>query len=87
MNDGLTIDEYGNKCWYLNGKYHRTDGPAIEYRNGTKCWYLNDKRHRTDGPAIEYYNGYKFWYLNGNELSQKEYHKTNRNRKLELLGL
>ena len=41
--DGLTIDEYGTKHWYLNGKLHRTDGPAIEYRNGTKCWYLNGK--------------------------------------------
>jgi len=64
MRNGLHIDKYGNKRWYVNGKFHRTDGPAIEYSNGSK-----------------------FWYLNGNELSQKEYHKTNRNRKLELLGL
>lgn len=52
--------------WYLNGKLHREDGPAVEYANGEKCWYLNGKRHREDGPAIEYVNGDRKWYLNGN---------------------
>jgi hypothetical protein len=28
----------------LNGKLHRTDGPAIEYSNGGGSWYLNDVR-------------------------------------------
>jgi len=36
-------DAHGNKYWYLNGKLHRTDGPAVERINGTKRWYLNDK--------------------------------------------
>jgi hypothetical protein len=30
------IYDNGDKCWYLNGKLHRTDGPAIEYANGDK---------------------------------------------------
>ena len=51
--------------WYLNGKPHREDGPAIERSNGDKCWYLNGKKHREDGPAIEYVYGSKLWYLNG----------------------
>ena len=54
----------GNKEWLLNGKYHRTDGPAIEGATGSKLWYLNGDLHRTDGPAIERANGDKFWYLN-----------------------
>ena len=54
----------GEKRWLLNGEYHRTDGPAIEYANGTRAWYLNGKLHRTDGPAIEYPDGTKRWYLN-----------------------
>ena len=33
----------GDKCWYLNGKLHREDGPAIEYSNGHKEWFLNGK--------------------------------------------
>ena len=43
----------GDKSWYLNGKRHREDGPAIEDADGDKFWYLNGKQHREDGPAIE----------------------------------
>ncbi len=35
------IDSDGEKHWFLNGKCHRTDGPAIEYADGEKFWYLN----------------------------------------------
>ena len=58
-------DSSGNKCWFLNGKRHREDGPACEYANGDKQWYLNDKLHREDGPAAERVNGNKEWFLNG----------------------
>jgi hypothetical protein len=30
----------GSKYWYLNGKQHREDGPAVEHVNGYKSWYL-----------------------------------------------
>jgi len=33
----------GYKAWYLNGKLHKEDGPAVEYANGNKAWYLNGK--------------------------------------------
>ncbi len=88
MKNGLIIDEYGTKRWYLNGERHRTDGPAIEYPNGTKYWYLNDKQHRTDGPAVVRSNGSKAWYLNGECLSEENHRITTRNNKLtELLDL
>lgn len=48
----------------LNGKLHREDGPAVEWRDGEKMWYLNGQLHREDGPAIENTNGYKSWWLN-----------------------
>jgi len=54
----------GAKEWYLNGKLHREDGPAVELASGNKAWFLNDKLHREDGPAIEYANGNKWWFLN-----------------------
>ena len=62
-----TVNVYPNgfKCWYLNGKRHREDGPAIEWPNGDKSWYLNGKLHREDGPAIERANGDKSWLLHG----------------------
>jgi len=55
----------GTKRWYLNGKQHREDGPAVELDSGAKFWYLNDKPHREDGPAVEWADGDKCWYLNG----------------------
>jgi len=62
----VNVYEDGSKFWYLNGKRHRDDGPAVdEQPNGTKYWFLNGDLHRTDGPAIEYATGSKFWYLNG----------------------
>ena len=55
----------GDKLWYLNGKCHREDGPAVEWANGDKSWWLKGKRHREDGPAVEWADGDKLWYLNG----------------------
>jgi hypothetical protein len=34
--------------WIINGKYHREDGPAVEYSYGTKAWYLNGTRYFED---------------------------------------
>ena len=30
------INKDGTKSWFLNGKLHRTDGPAVEYVEGGK---------------------------------------------------
>ena len=58
-------DIYGGKHWYVDGKLHRVDGPAIEYANSDKEWYVDGKLHRVDGPAVEYANGDKHWYIDG----------------------
>lgn len=58
INDMIVYKTY-------DGKFHRDDGPAIEYADGSKFWYKNGKLHRTDGPAIEYPNGTVVWYNNG----------------------
>ena len=63
----------GNKYWYLNGKLHREDGPAIEDASGSKYWHLNDRLHREDGPAVERANGYKEWWLDNKRLSEEEH--------------
>ena len=69
-----TVQVYanGDKHWYLEGKLHREDGPALECADGAKFWYLEGKLHREDGPALECADGYRAWYLRG-----KEYTKTN----------
>ena len=58
------IDYDGTKRWYLNGVYHREDGPAMEFADGRKQWCLNGKLHRLDGPAIENHDGHKQWWVN-----------------------
>ena len=37
----VKADTCGNKSWFLNGKRHRINGPAVEYSDGDKYWYLN----------------------------------------------
>jgi hypothetical protein len=69
----VKVDEDKTKWWYLKGKFHREDGPAVEWANGSKAWYLKGELHREDGPAIEYANGTKYWFLNGNELTEEEF--------------
>jgi hypothetical protein len=42
--------------WYINGKLHRLNGPAlISYKNAIivlEYWFINGRFHRTSGPAI-----------------------------------
>lgn len=42
--NGTSIDFYGNKFWYKNGKLHRIDGPAVESQSGYIEWWLNGER-------------------------------------------
>ena len=69
----VKVWDNGDKEWWLNGKRHREDGPAMEWADGSKSWYLNDKYHREDGPAIEYADGSKFWHLNDEEVTEEEH--------------
>jgi hypothetical protein len=69
----MEVDPDGSKHWYLNGKRHREDGPAIEWSGGGKCWYLNGKLHREGGPAIELPDGTKCWYLDEKQYSFEDY--------------
>jgi hypothetical protein len=65
MKNGLFINEFGTKEYYLNDQLHRIDGPAIEWIDGRKEWYYLGVIHRIGGPAAEYPNGDKGWYVNG----------------------
>lgn len=55
----------GDKFWYLKGKLHRVDGPAVEWSDGGKEWLVHGQEHRVDGPAIDYADGTKEWWVNG----------------------
>lgn len=59
--------------WYLNGQFHRTDGPACQAwnPNGFKTktqWYYQGQLHRTNGPAQELRDDKRHsysWYIEG----------------------
>ena len=59
---GVVKNKNGDIVYYLNGKFHREDGPAV-YNDAYKGWWLYGRLHREDGPAAEYTGG-KSWYLN-----------------------
>lgn len=63
----------GDKHWYINGKRHREDGPAIKSASGHKYWWVNGERHRKDGPAVENANGNNWWFINGKEINEDEF--------------
>ena len=64
MKDNLPtkeVDAKGNIRYYLNGKLHREDGPAVECTDGSKKWYFYGNLHREDEPAIELVSGQRYW--------------------------
>ncbi len=68
--NGLVVN-CRDKFWFLDGKYHREDGPAIEFVDGDKQWWLNGELHREDGPACEHADGYKSWFYHGKLINCK----------------
>lgn len=40
----VKVYDDGTKFWFLNGKLHREDDPAIEWANGSKSWWLYGKQ-------------------------------------------
>ena len=66
--DGPAVElASGTKEWWINGKRHRLDGPAVEYFGG-KEWWIKGKLHRKDGPTIERANGDKeYFYFVGKD--------------------
>jgi hypothetical protein len=69
MQPTKSIDSDGDTVWKLDGKVHRTDGPAVETLRGEKAWCVHNAWHREDGPAIEFADGSVAWWLNGKQLS------------------
>jgi hypothetical protein len=39
----------GYKAWYLNGKLHRTDGPAVIWINDYKQYWVNGVKQNPPG--------------------------------------
>jgi hypothetical protein len=70
VNPILTETALSGKRWTVDGKLHRTDGPAIIRANGNEHWYCCNLLHRIDGPALVFTNGYEAWWLHGKRHSE-----------------
>jgi hypothetical protein len=64
---GIAVNTMNDdRYWFLNGKRHREDGPAVIRGYGAaKEWWLNGLLHRIDGPAIERPERTSEWWWNG----------------------
>ena len=55
--------KYSDREVYLiEGKRHRSDGPAVIHSNNKREWFKHGRRHNSQGPAIIYSNGNCSWY-------------------------
>lgn len=65
---GIAIWPNGTKAWYVNGKLHRMDGPAVEYPNGYRRRCTSISRYHIRGrPYLEKF----FWQHPGVIAAQK----------------
>lgn len=75
------IAEDDSKSWYLDGQYHRVDGPCYIAYNKNEIyqehWAREGNFYREDGPArIRYENGEiasQRWWLGKGELLKKDF--------------
>jgi len=87
MKNGLHIDQFGAKFYYLNDKFHREENlPAIEWENGDKWYFVNGKCHRENGPAKigQSKDGTQLqdlYYINDVRFSEEDYWKEIKKRK------
>lgn len=47
MKSRAKVDNFGTKRWYLAGKLHRVDGPAVERASGGRGWWLAGRRFKS----------------------------------------
>ena len=80
----VKVEDNGTRWWYLNGKLHRVDGPAVECADGSSSWWLNGNLHRVDGPAVEWHTGSRQWFLNDVEYTEEDFNKKTKATELTL---
>jgi hypothetical protein len=51
-SEGLKGSRFIAKAWYINGKRHRINGPAIEWYGSRKEWWV-DGKHLTEAEFNE----------------------------------
>ena len=49
----IVVYPNGTQLWYLHGRLHREDGPAVINPNGTRHWYLDGEQKYQEEHAAE----------------------------------
>jgi hypothetical protein len=67
---GIPYLRKNGKCsaWYLDGVFHRDNGPAITYEGDSEEWYYKGQRHRYGYPAIVRSDGTEEWWIYGTKI-------------------
>ena len=68
-----TVSADGSQYWYVDGRCHRVDGPAIIRADGHQEWRVDGKLHRVDGPAIVHTNGTQSWWVDGKSVNEENF--------------
>ena len=85
-NGPAVINPNGDCEWWLNGKKHRIDGPAISHDSDNYFeWWVDGKRHNENGPAICFANGNYSWFIDNINYSQSEFLAISRENKLKTI--
>jgi len=63
--DGPAAIERDELHWYLEGRRHRDEGPALITAAGERQWFAHGQRHREDGPAWIHVDGGLSWWQQG----------------------
>lgn len=83
-NDHPAIEQYLNNelqyfAWFLNGRRHRLNKPAIirlnAYQKFDEEYWMNGQKHREDGPAVINYLGINEYWLKNIFLEKGEHQK------------
>jgi hypothetical protein len=67
VDEPAILHKNGGEEWWIDGKRHRLDGPAVTVivdNIVTYEWWIGGKRHRRDGPAVIVSNGTEEWWMN-----------------------
>jgi len=67
---GVEVLEYFNEenysmRWFLDGRLHREDGPAVIILTGKYIWSKKGIRYRPENPFLTSIISFEEWYLNG----------------------
>ena len=78
---------YGREEWYIHGKLHRINEPAMMTSRGDQSWWVHGKLHRLNGPAVQFRSGKHHWWIMHKRKTKEEVQECVGQRNLKVLLL